>query len=152
MSNSEIEYKNLGCNYKNYNNYYYNLYSTINITKNECASECFDNNRCTSYEIIYNEFNISQFCLLWYDGVCYEPNIKYNYITTYSIESRMPIYLNYSLCLFIFFILLIFIIIFTNIVLCCINCCKKNKNKATLINYETNLDEEYEDIIYARVH
>ena len=158
MTNSEIIYKNKGCDCINYNNQYYNFYSNnTNITKNVCASACFDNNRCTSYEIRYNEFNISQFCLLWFDGACYEPTIEYNYITTYSIESRMPIYLNYSLCLFIFFILLIFIIICINITLFCIDCYKKNKkNKLIMIDYEsteyTESNEEYQDIGLANIH
>jgi hypothetical protein len=152
-------YQNKGCIWSLYDDTFFEFYSkNRNITENECKLACINNTRCTGFELSQYGTSLSPFCLLWFDGTCFEPNYEYNNnynIDTYSIISKS--FLNNDIISYILILSIIFIVFLLGCVgICYTGCTNKCKPPPKIVKVyyinESNESNENDVIIDAYVH
>lgn len=150
-------YQNKGCIWTSYDDTFFEFYSkNRNITEKECKLACINNTRCSGFELSQYGTNLSPFCLLWFDGTCYEPNYEYNNnynIDTYSIIPN--VYITNDIIAYTLILSIIIIVCLLGFIgICGLGCSKRAKPPPKIVKVyyinDSSESNENDEIIDAQ--
>ena len=127
------------------------------VTATECAQACYNNTRCTGFELSQSGYDDSPYCAFWFDGACYVPD---NYVelcydvTTYSLVSRQPPFeWNDFFNGYWFYVMMFGIILMTCAVACCV--CRRQaitvSRSSRAVTVVEKVESDDEPVVVARV-